>query len=315
MRFCWIAATALLATVLSAFAEGPGGTPAIEIRSTPVEITGGVLDGLALHGTTELDSDHPEFGGFSGLNMQDGHLIAVSDAGWWLLADVEDTATGLKPTNSGFAPMRDSEGARFEKAGGDAEGLTVRDGNLVVSFVRDHRIAFHIETGQVGDDVRHNSFEAMSSNKGLEALATTPDGWIIAIGEKPAAKGFPVFLLRYSGDIDRAFLSKTSRHFVTGADVGPDGRLYLLKRDFSILLGVSILIERYDLDEEGYPLAETRKQLARFDGDSGIDNMEGISLWMDGQGATRLTLISDDNFNSFQRTLLMDFTVLAEVGE
>ena len=243
--------------------------------------------------------------------MQDGHLIAVSDAGWWLLADVEDTATGLKPAKSGYAPMRDGDGNRFEKAGGDAEGLTVRDGNLVVSFERDHRIAFHIETGQLGDDVRDAGFEKMSTNKGLEALATTPDGWIIAIGEKPAAKGFPVFVLRYSGDIDRSYLPKTSRHFVTGADVGPDGRLYVLKRDFSILMGVSILIERYDLDEDGYPLSDTRHQLARFEGASGIDNMEGISLWVDGAGETRLALISDDNYNSFQRTLLMDFTVLA----
>ena len=312
MRACWIAAAALLCGWSLALAEGPGGTPAIEIHSTPVEITGGILDGLVLHGTTVLDTDHPEFGGFSGLNMQDGHLIAVSDAGWWLLADVEDTANGLRPTNSGFAPMRDSQGKHLGKAGGDAEGLTVRDGNLVISFERDHRLAFHIETGQVGDDIRDNSFESMSTNKGLEALATTPDGWIIAIGEKPTAKGFPVFLLRYSGDIDRAYLPRTSRHFVTGADVGPDGRLYVLKRDFSILLGVSILIERYDLDEDGFPLGDTRKQLARFDGGSGIDNMEGIALWVDETGTTRLTLISDDNFNSFQRTLLMDFTVLAE---
>ena len=310
MRFPLLAV--LLAAVFPAFADGPGGTPEITIRSTPVEISNGVLNGLILHGTVELDSDHSEFGGFSGLNVTDGHLVAVSDAGWWLLADIENRANGLFPTNAGYAPMRDSQGARFEKSGGDAEGLTTRDGNLVVSFERDHRIAFHIETGQLGDDVRDDRFEAMSTNKGLEALATTPDGWILAIGEKPAERGFPVFLLRYSGEVDQVWLPKTNRHFVTGADVGPDGRLYVLKRDFSLLLGLSILIERYDLDEDGYPLPDTRKQLARFEGASGIDNMEGISLWTDQHGATRLALISDDNFKAFQRTLLMDFIVVTD---
>ena len=152
----------------------------------------------------------------------------------------------------------------------------------------------------------------MSNNKGLEALATTPDGWILAIAEKPASKGCPVFLIRYSGEVDRAWLPSNNRHYVTGADVGPDGRLYVLMRDFSLLLGISILIDRYDLDEDGYPLAETRERLARFDNATGIDNMEGISLWTDEQGATRLALISDDNYNGFQRTLLMDFSVLAE---
>ena len=312
MRSLKYGVLALFGLAATSFAEGPGGTPELAIRATPVEISGGKLDGLVLNGTVTLRADHPEFGGFSGLHMQQGHLIAVSDAGWWLLADIEDHANGLFPARAGYAPMRDPQGVRFEKSGGDAEGLTTRDGNLVVSFERDHRIAFHIETGQLGDDIRDNRFEAMSTNKGLEALATTPDGWILAIGEKPAERGFPVFLLRYSGKIDRAWLPKTSRHFVTGADVGPDGRLYVLKRDFSILLGVSILIERYDLDEEGYPLSRTRQLLARFGSTSGIDNMEGISVWKDDTDTTRLTLISDDNFNGFQRTLLMDFTVLVD---
>lgn len=310
-RFATLLGLACLQSLASpAHADGPGGTPEIKIRVTPIEITGGVLDGLHLHGTVELNSDNPEFGGFSGLSMQDGHLIAVTDRGHWLLADIDDRPSGLFPTRAGLAQMRDSEGRALDDAGGDAEGLTTRDGSLVVSFERDHRIAFHLQDGQVGDDKHHRAFEELSTNKGLEGLATTPDGWILAIAEKPDDKGFPVFLLRYSGKIDRFWLPKTSRHHVTGADVGPDGRLYVLKRDFSLLLGVSILIERFDLDEDGYPVPSTLKQLARFSNGSGIDNMEGISLWVDGRGTTRLSIISDDNFKSFQRTLLMDFSVL-----
>ena len=42
---------------------------------------------------------------------------------------------------------------------------------------------------------------------------------------------------------------------------------------------------------------------------SGIENMEGIAVWRDASGRTRLTLISDDNFTGLLRTLLLDFVV------
>jgi hypothetical protein len=42
-----------------------------------------------------------------------------------------------------------------------------------------------------------------------------------------------------------------------------------------------------------------------------LDNMEGISVWRDGDGRTRVTLISDDNFFPLQQTMLVEY-VLAE---
>jgi hypothetical protein len=40
-----------------------------------------------------------------------------------------------------------------------------------------------------------------------------------------------------------------------------------------------------------------------------IDNMEGLSVHRNAGGETVLTLISDDNFLPFQRTLLLQFTL------
>jgi hypothetical protein len=50
-----------------------------------------------------------------------------------------------------------------------------------------------------------------------------------------------------------------------------------------------------------------------FDADLGyeIDNMEGLSVHRSAGGETVLTLISDDNFSTVQRTLLLQF-MLAE---
>ena len=312
MKSLAIAFAALIGLAAPALAQGPGDTPPLEIRATPVEMRNPELDGLYLHGTVRLRADHPRFGGFSGLHVDDGHLIAVSDYGWWLLADLEDRENGLYPVRAGFVPMRDSAGEVLDRGGRDAESLTMRDGRLVVGYERDHRLAFHIQDGMLGDDFYHRDFESLSFNKGLEGLATTPDGWLLAFAEKQERRGHPVFIIRYSGKIDRMWLPAETRHSVTGADVGPDGRLYLLKRDFSLMVGLSVMIERYDLDDEGYPLPATRKVLGRFDSISGIDNMEGISVWTDKRGQMRLTLISDDNYSAFQRTLLMDFTVLSD---
>ena len=50
--------------------------------------------------------------------------------------------------------------------------------------------------------------------------------------------------------------------------------------------------------------------LIEADMDYEIDNMEGLAAHLDEKKRTVLTLISDDNFNSFlQRTILLQFEV------
>jgi hypothetical protein len=50
-----------------------------------------------------------------------------------------------------------------------------------------------------------------------------------------------------------------------------------------------------------------------FEADLGneVDNMEGIDAHVTEQGETVLTMISDDNFSMIQRTLLLQFTLVA----
>ena len=40
-----------------------------------------------------------------------------------------------------------------------------------------------------------------------------------------------------------------------------------------------------------------------------IDNMEGVAVTANAAGETVITLISDDNFSFFQRTLLLQFAL------
>jgi hypothetical protein len=43
-----------------------------------------------------------------------------------------------------------------------------------------------------------------------------------------------------------------------------------------------------------------------------IDNMEGIGVHRNAQGETILTLVSDDNFSPLQRSLLLQFALVAD---
>ncbi|MEO1492531.1 MAG: esterase-like activity of phytase family protein [Pseudomonadota bacterium] len=291
---------------------GPAGTPLIEIGVRSITLKPAELSGLRLSSAVVLTSENADFGGFSGLSIEAGHMVAISDRGHWLLADLEDGPRGLVPVRAGYAAITDADGARIERSGADAEGLTIRDGAFVVSFEQDHRIMFHLEQGRLGDTFRTRAFERLSGNAGLEGLATLPDGWLIAFAEEPVDGAAPFWTISHAGTVEGGALPLTGPERVTGADVGPDGRLYLVLRDYRPIFGLSIRIERYDLTEEGFPLPGTRYRMAHFLSGSGIDNMEGISVWTDAEGATHLTLISDDNFSILQNTLLVDFEVLPD---
>lgn len=277
----------------------------LEVRAEPVELEGGELSGLAPAGAWVLRSTHPEFGGLSGLMVEGNRLHAVTDRGWWFGARLGGAEGGLRLEDARLAPMRDAGGETYGKAGGDAEGLARQGARLVVSFERDHRIMPLTASGRLGRIVQPRAFEQFPSNKGLEALATLPDGRLIALAEGRDAGGVPVFVVHPGGAVTELRLPPLGRHRVTGADVGPDGRLYLVLRHFTMITGVSIRVVRYRLGADGLPEPASAETLAAFEQQHGIDNMEGIAVARDADGRVHLWLISDDNFNALQRTLLV----------
>ena len=96
---------------------------------------------------------------------------------------------------------------------------------------------------------------------------------------------------------------------ISSARFLPDGDLILLERRFSLSAGIAMRLRRIPGD--------TIKVGARLDGaiilDAGmtsqIDNMEGLAVSQDEEGRTILTLVSDDNYNILQRTLILQFAL------
>ena len=305
-----IPAAVLVSAALAFGCAAKSAGPAVETRSLRVDVSAVTiapadLNGLRLVGAVQLTANHAQFGGFSGLLVEDGRLTAVTDQGWLLSAELAGGGT-LRLGRTAFAPLPGGVGLDG-KAGADAESLARRGGALAIGFERDHRVAFFDGDRPTGE-VRDERFGG-TTNNGLEALATLPDGSLMGIRERQSQGTNAAFVLRPEGGIATKRLRLGGSMQVTGADVGPDGKLYVLRRDFTLLTGVSARIERYWLGEDGFPRPETREVLARFGSDSGIDNMEGIAAWREPGGGVRLTLIADDNFNWFQRTLLLDFAV------
>jgi len=294
----------------SEVAQAQGGAREIAVTAAPVTLTPDRLaPAVTIAGAWHLASDDPGFGGLSALLVEDGRLTAVSDRGLILsgaIALAQPPVTGLS-----LAPLRGPDGRPLTGAAADAEGLARRDGALVVSFERDHRL--HVwRDGRAGPALRPDRTAGLPFNDGMEALAALPGGRLLAIAEDRAQGVFPLWLIARDGAVTRASLPAISRHAVTGADLGPDGRLYLVLRHWSRATGISVRVMVYDLGADGLPQPRSGAVLAAFGRDSGIDNMEGIAAVPDGQGGVVLWLLADDNFNDAQRTLLLAFDLVSD---
>lgn len=266
---------------------------------------------LRLVSTVTWEWDAAWFGGFSGLELsQDGRLMTVlSDRG--TLAEVtllreNDVIVGLAPLSNTLLFGQDDRPLKPNSR--DVEGLAMaRDGTAYASFELEHRVArLNTQTGVTNDLPSHPDFGKLGKNTGLEALAIHPDGRLFTLSEAAADATGMVPL--YAFDKDRWQIT----HRVplpgpfrpVGADFDDQGRLYLLERTVTPL-GFRTRIRRLDLNA-----APIKAKVLLTSFPAAFDNLEGLSVWRDQSGATRLTLISDDNFFPLQTTQIVEFTVL-----
>lgn len=252
--------------------------------------------------------------GLSGIEVIDAGtgFLAVSDKGAFVTGSIlrkagkPVAATGLQ--RFAFRPLPGQP--RLLYAGRDAEGLALApDGSAYVSFERWHRIWRWREIGaapKAQPDIPGSA--RFGANTGIEALAFGPDGALYAVPETLVARGaLPVYRNRGSR-WDRPFtLARRGGFRPVGADFGPDGAFYLLERAFVAPFGFRSRIRRFAFSPGGFTDEETLLETSI--GRHG--NLEGLSVWRDGSGAIRLTMVTDDNGNAFQRNQIVEYRVVS----
>ena len=246
-------------------------------------------------------SNDPLIGGLSGIAVApDGQaFIAVSDRSFFVtgqFARADGIITGITDIQvipiTGTGAQRDSEGIAIGNAG-----------DVFVSYEGVHGLR-HFATldTQSAALPAVPAFAAMQRNSSLEALAIDANGVLYTLPERSgrATRPFPVY--RYSNGVwDQPFtIPRRGAFLVSGADVGPDGLLYILERDFTGI-GFRSRVRRFDLRGQ---TEETLLETGTFT----HDNLEGISVWTDALGL-RITLVSDDNFRKFQRTEIVEYRI------
>lgn len=263
-------------------------------------------------GTYVWHIDEADFGGFSGIHIKDGGkgFTVLSDRATLRWGRIERDADGLITgiTAKGHARIKDSQGRELAPGGlkGDSEGLAIGpDGRIWISFEGLSRVVSHDSPDSPAKPLpRPREFKSLQRNSSLETLAVQPDGTVLTVPERSGAKErpFPVWRFR-NGKWDQPFsIPRRGDFLAVDADIGPDGRFYLLERDFLGLLGFRSRVRRFDLDATGL----SNEQVLFTSYPLQYDNLEGIAVWSDGKD-TRLTMISDDNFGTLQRTELIEY--------
>lgn len=255
------------------------------------------------------------FGGFSAIELAaDGRsFLAISDRGAFVRGRLQRDVDGrITSVQSGEVTLLKGDGdAPLRSRRTDSEGLAVGPGGTAyVSFegvarvLRYARIDGPAENLPVARDFRN-----LLGNSGLEALAIDAAGTLYTIPERSGAMGrpFPVYRFRDGKWDKRLSIPRNGNFLVVAADVGPDGRFYLLERQFHGLAGFASRLRRFDLTSTGLTSTGLTGEKVLLETPVGLhDNLEGLSIWRDAKGL-HATMISDDNFYFLQVTELVEY--------
>jgi hypothetical protein len=328
----------LISFALLIFLALAGGAAEQPVRAEPVVLRSALLElnpdspaqtrigGLTYLGGLIIAGEDAEFGGYSGLVVDgDGAgLWAISDLGHWLRLDFQRDATGL-PTGLAAAqilPLRDARGDPItRKVLSDAESLRrLPDGRWLVSFERAHRLWFYDEPGGAATGALSvpAGVAQQPENGGIEAVAVFRNGDLLLFSEEmPAAKnageaGSAAWLWRAGAWHDLAWPARddfkpTDAVALDSAADGDGSDVIVLERYFTPVVGPKARLQRI-------PAASIRgggqlqpQLLAEWARPVSVDNMEALDLRRAADGSLWLYVMSDDNRNPLQRTLLMVF--------
>jgi hypothetical protein len=296
-------------------------------RLSPHIAPGQRYAGIRLLGSVELAPATRAgltLGGLSALawDADESRLYALSDRGglFHLRPHFEDGRLARVELLAAFA-LRDPQNRPLRGRRADAEGLVARhsdnaktgDTLLAVSFERYPRIVLFTPDGRHVDrlalpEALAEEGRYADGNKALESLTWLPTVGYVTAPERPlkAARDGTISIFALDGSSWRYALLSTPNASLVDLQALPDGRLLSLERGHGLMflpMVIALRQTRLGVDNTGEELAV--RTLAVLDSSQGwsVDNFEGLAHH---QGL-KLFMVSDDNFSSLQKTLLVYF--------
>ena len=313
----YIATILLLILFSSCSVPLPSGL--VQLRPFEIESKGNQrteFDGLTLLAAFELRSRHPHFGGLSALSIGvDGRLYAVSDRGYWLSARMRDDSEGALvdlldwQIKSILTPERTPTDGLLT----DAEALArAPDGSFIVGFEQIHRLWRYLPPPMTFDSPAQpittpRALAKAPRNGGLECVAVLPKGEIFTLAEELQNKdgNFRGWLIGNGRAVELSYLPSAGFRASDCAAL-PNGDVIVLERHLSMFLSFSARLKHIPAANIRPGAVLSGEELLRLDPPLRLDNFEGIAVREDAAG-TSIYLISDNNFQPFQRTLLLQF--------
>ena len=224
----------------------------------------------------------------------------------------------LEPVDA--VKLRKKNAKKFKKWRKDSEGLTLDNkGRLLISFEGRAKIGwFHKNSARYGQMIKkyslpkelQNPENYRSRNKSLEALAWHPKYGLLTAAEWPLKKYHKKRQTVYAlnGKKWHFKAEPEARSAISAMEVMDDGNLLILERSFTGMLNPFVItLKKVYLNQCKKSNCKT-EVLAKMNSHKGwgVDNFEGLAR----VGKNRYVMISDDNDNFFQKTLLIYFEVI-----
>ena len=247
-------------------------------------------------------------------------LFMISDEGKLFIfkARFSDKIELLEPEDA--VRLRKKNAKNFKKWRKDSEGLALDDrGRLFISFEGRAKIGwFHKNSARYGQMIKKYRLpnelldpkNYRSRNKSLEALAWHPEFGVLTAAEWPLKKYHKKRQTVYAlnGKKWHFQTEPEARSAISAMEVMDDGNLLVLERSFTGMLNPFVVtLKKVYLNKCKDGSCKT-EVLAKMDSHKGwdVDNFEGLAR----VGKNRYVMVSDDNDNFFQKTLLIYFEVL-----
>lgn len=252
-------------------------------------------------------------------------LYAISDEGllYHLTINIDDSKLNSAKIISTMQ-LKDINGLAIRGKYSDSEGLAILNANngkkgdseLVISFENKPRITRYSTKGEILANVKtpkklQKRKYYRHKNKALESVTVHPQYGILTAAEYPLKKHRIKAQTIYSSSGKEWHFpaAKAKNSSITSLEVFPNGDILILERAYvNLLVPIVINLSRLKLNQCDEKNNCKKETLARFSGADGwlLDNFEGLAHYR----GNKYFLVSDNNKNPLQKTLLILFEVL-----